>query len=772
MSVFSTLFSFSFFWFRQLVGIIISSSNSSHLRLPSILFVLKVRLLLILMAFLAFPAFTQTNTEAEQKTIVIKRLEDNQTIRLDGIINEAFWLNMEPISDFVMKVPIEGGQPTERTEVRIAYDRENLYMAVILYDKEPEKIKAFQKKRDEDIETEDSFTWIFDTYLDKRNAYLFSTNPLGLRNDALLTTGQGSSINKNWDGIWDLKTNIGDYGWSVEVKIPFRTLNFGKNQDTWGINFSRIVRRKNEEVLWMGYRLRQGIDRPQDAGLLTGLIDISQGIGLEAQPYGIIRTEKIGDNPSETSTNAGLDINYNITPNLKASLTFNTDFAETEVDDRQVNLTRFPIQFPEKRDFFLEGAGIYSYAPRSGINPFFSRRIGLRNGRPIPIRYGARILGRVGNLDMAVLQVRTGEKGGFNAEDFTVARFKQNIGKESTIGLVYTRRSTEDGDQLQNPLQDRHTFGTDLQLNTSTFLKDKNLQFQAFFAFHNPASPIDDESDFWNRTTRGFRLNFPNRPWFAHCSYREFGDAFDPAVGFNQRNGLRRVEPAIGFSPIFEKSRLIRQITWRILYQNLWDLDFKLLTQILQLRLADILLESGESISFQLIRNYERLQRDFDILRDESIIIPIDEYITWTLNIRLSSATFRRVVGFVDFRKGGFWSGNRTRWQLGAILRPFSGLNLTADFTRSIVDLEEGDFTADLLKLEASYDITPDLSIASILQFDNLSNVLGMNHRFRWIIRPGSDVFIVYNHNWVKDLSDYRLLDRAVVLKANYTHRF
>lgn len=733
------------------------------------LIILSRKLFPLIIFLIAYPPFYLFS---QQKSINIQSIPAGTKIILDGQINEPFWQNIPPFDDFLMQEPIEGSLPTERTAIRLAYDTENLYIAVVLYDANPSEIKAFQKKRDAAVDTDDSFSWIFDTYLDKRNAYKFTITPKGLKSDALISTGQGSTINKDWDGIWHLRTQIGDFGWSAEIKIPFRTLNFPKDQATWGVNFKREIRRKNETVLWSGHKLNQGIDRPQNAGLLVGLDNISQGIGLEAKPFAIIRNEKVGDNASKTKASAGFDVNYNITTNLKASLTINTDFAETEVDDRQINLTRFPLRFPEKRDFFLEGAGIYSYAPRSGVNPYFSRSIGLRNGQPIPIKYGARILGRVGGIDMALLQVRTGETAEVNAENFTVARLKKNLGKESTLGFVYTRRGTEEGEQPIEFLQNRHTYGADLAWNTSTFLSNKNLQFQAFFTFHNPAFTDDKSSNILDRSSRGFRFNFPNQPWFAHCSYREFGTGFDPGVGFNRRNAFRRIEPSIGFAPIFQKSTILRQVTTRVSFENLWDLGFKLLTQNLRMTLADIRFESGARASLLLTRNYERLESDFDILRDESIIIPLEEYTNWILRVRLNTAVYRKLVGTFDVERGGFWSGTRTTWRLGTILRPFSGLNLSVNYAYSKVRLMEGNFSTSLLQFQGGYDITPYLSLSSILQFDNISKVLGMNHRFRWIITPGSDVFIVYNQNWISENLDYRLLDRSAVLKVNYTHRF
>ncbi|MDH3243404.1 MAG: carbohydrate binding family 9 domain-containing protein [Saprospiraceae bacterium] len=734
---------------------------------------LKDRIILLALAALFSLNLPGQNAGlSDNKTALASRLLIDNNFQLDGLVNENFWMTISPISEFHMREPIEGGTPTERSEVRIAFDEENIYLGIILYDSEPDQIKAFLKKRDEDLDTEDSFTWFFDTYLDGRNAYMFSINPLGLKSDGLLTTGQGSSLNKNWDGIWYLKTHIGSYGWSAEVKIPFRTLNFDKNSNRWGVNFQRVIRRKNEEVIWTGHRLNQGIERPQDGGVLEGLTGISQGIGLEAKPFSTLKNEKVANQKSDTRFDAGLDVNYNITPNLKASFTLNTDFAETEVDDREINLTRFPLQFPEKRDFFLEGAGIYSYAPRSGINPYFSRRIGLQEGRPIPISYGARLLGRIGQTDLALLQVRTGETDAIQPEDFTVLRLKQNIGSESTIGIYYTRRSTQDGSSLPEPLQDRHTVATDLEWNTSRFLGDKNLQFQAFLALHNSPSALNDETDVWDRSSRGIRFNYPNRPWFAHCSYREFGTHYNPAVGFNPRNGFRRVEPAIGYAPLFEKSQVIRSVTWRVLYQNLWDLDFKLLTQLLRLTMGDVTFESGERASLQLLRTYERLESPFDILRDGSIIIPVDEYIHWTAELELGTAPYRKIVGEARFQQGGFWGGDRTIYDLELTVRPLAGLNLSIEFTHTAVDLDPASFKTDLFQFEGGFDITPEISFFSIIQYDNLSKEIGMNHRFHWIVTPGTDVFAVFNYNWLSVQGDYRLLDRSSILKINYTHRF
>ena len=698
-------------------------------------------------------------------------------IILDGRPSEPFWEDIEGVTDFQMQEPVEGGQPTERTLVKIAYDQNNLYLAIVCYDSEADGIKSFQMRRDASLDTDDRFRWILDTYLDGRNAYFFETNPRGLMSDGLLTIGQGTTLNENWDGIWRPWTHIGPEGWSAEIRLPFRTLNFDPAGTIWGINFQRTIRRKNEELLWSGHQRNQGLFRPQNAGRLVGLENISQGLGLEVVPYTKVEHKRIakeepGAFDNQVNLDGGLDINYNLTAGLRASVTVNTDFAETEIDNRQVNLTRFPLFFPERRDFFLEGANIYQFAPRSGIYPYFSRKIGLDVGKPVPINYGVRVIGRMGRYELAAQQVRTKKLGDLPAEDFSVLRLKRNFLKESSFGLVYTRRHTKDGELLQEPLQDRHTLGADLALNTSSFLGNKNLQFQAFAVVHNPHTPEDDSTSIWDRSTRGIRFNFPNKPWSAAVSYREFGDLYDPPVGFNRRRSFRRLEPQFRYSPLIEKSRIIRELTWGAKFEHLMSLDWEKLTQNIGITPLGIRFETGDAFEMEITRSFERLVRDFDILGDGSIVIPVRDYTNWIYEFQLSTASYRKWVYDLELTTGGFWSGNRTTLEHQLTARISSGINLSAVYVHTRVDLEEGHFQTKLVRFIGNFDLTPFLSISSNIQYDDLSQKLGMNNRFRYTITPGSDIFIVYNHNWMDIENRFRTTSNTEVMKARYTHRF
>ena len=702
---------------------------------------------------------------------------NSEQIILDGKLDEPFWKNIIGINDFLMQEPIEGGKPTENTIIKIAYDENYLYIGAILYDSDPDGIKAFKMRKDAPLNTDDRFMWILDTYLDGRNAYFFEINPRGLMGDGLLSIGQGRSLNKDWDGIWRPWTYIGDFGWSTEIRIPFHTLNFDPKISTWGINFQRTVRRKNEEILWSGHKRNQGLYRPQDAGRLTGLSNISQGLGLEVVGYAKGEGSKVQNNPGETydkngNIDGGLDINYNITTGLKASVTLNTDFAETEVDERQINLTRFPIRFPEKRDFFLEGANIYRFASSSGVYPYFSRKIGLQSGNPIPILFGGRVIGKIGKVEVAAQQVKTRGTDLVNSEDFSVVRLKQNFLKESSIGVLYTRRHTENGQQLPEPVQDRNTLGVDLSLNTSTFLKNQNLQFQAFAVIHNPNTLNEINNNIWDRSARGFRFNFPNDPWSGSLSYREFGLSYDPAVGFSRRNSFRRVEPRIRFSPILEKSSVIRELQWEISFENLMSLQWEKLTQNIRLTPLSIRFESGDEISYQIIKNYERLEYNFNILGDNSIIIPIGDYSNWSHQIELETANYRKIVYEIELNIEGFWSGNRTEYQNNLIFRPYPGINLSLGYNHSNVNLNEGKFKANLIRFLGDFDFTPFISFSSNIQYDDISKQIGMNNRFKYTITPGSDIYFVYNHNWFDDEGKYKTSSMLGTSKITYTHRF
>ena len=732
------------------------------------------------------------SSDGQAVDLIALRLGNDEDIDLDGRLDDDAWQRAIPITDFTTQEPIEGGTPSERTEIRVVYDDDAIYIGAMLYD-DPNGILAFQKRRDGFLSADDRFMWIIDTFQDGRTGYFFETTATGVMSDALISGGGGGrgggggQSGRAWDGIWRVQTSILADGWSIEIQIPFRTLNFDETSDTWGINFQRTIRRKNEEILWRGYRRNQSLRQPVHAGRLTGLVGISQGIGIEAVPYAVTNWKNVPSeaDPTTYPSDIGLDVNYNVTPSLRAGVSVNTDFAEAEVDQRRLNLTRFPLRFPEQRDFFLEGSGVYNFAPSNGAEPYFSRRIGLLEGEQIPINYAARLGGQVGRYELGFFQVNTAELesadvdgGTFAGENFTVARVKRGIFEQSTIGAIYTRRST--GADPENPTtlapEDRHTVGADLYYTTARLFGDKNFTFQAFAAWNSNPDP-DVERSTSDLSARGIRVNYPNDVWSGHVSYREFGDDYDPAVGFVTRNGFRRVEPRIGWRPRPDID-WIRRFDFSVQFRHLEGIDTGIdEEQQWQFKILGIDLESQDNFDLNLERQFEYLDEEFEI--SDGIFIEEGEYTNWELSVMARTANRRVVSANIEVRRGGFWSGDRTQFEVGLELRPSPGVLLAADVETNNVTLPQGSFDANLFRIEGEWNITPLANITGNIQYDDVSEVIGLFMRTRWIITPGNEVFLVFTQNWQNlgnglfdEDGEFMTLSRGASVKANYTYRF
>ena len=706
-------------------------------------------------------------------------------INLDGRLDEPAWQRAVSATGFRQKDPVEAAEPSERTEVKVVLDNNDLYIGAILYDSDPDGILAFQKRRDAGLWTDDRFMVILDTFLNGRTGYYFETNPAGLLGDGIIGGsgggrgggGGGGGVNKSWDGIWNVKTARIPEGWSVEMQIPFRTLNFDPNLDTWGINFQRTIRRRREEIQWSGHRRNQQLAQPIHAGRLTGLGGMSQGLGLEFKPYvtGSWKHQPQEVEPTEWPSNVGGDVQYNITSGLRAALSINTDFAEVEVDDRQVNLTRFPLRFPERRDFFLEGSSVYSFAPRSGPSPYYSRRIGLEGGQQIPIRYGVRLGGQTGRYEIGFLHMNTEGRAVVPQEDFTVARFKRNLFEQSSVGIIATRRSTA-GDSIGFEPDDRYTVGVDANLVTSNLFGDKRLEVEAFFVYNT--DPTDDgvKRSLGALSSRGFRVNYPNDIWEAHLSFREFGGSYNPAVGFVTRNDFRRVEPRIGWNPRPTSISWLRRFQFDIQYRYLEGLTTALTEEEnWEFGILGLDFESGDNISFQVNRLYERLDGGFEI--SDGILIEPGEYTNWEVSVRGRTASQRRVFIRGSAETGGFWDGTRNRAEIGTTFRPTPGLNLTLDYEFNDVRLPQGDFKTNLGRIEGGWDVNPLLSFNGSIQYDDVSEIVGLFGKVQWTLQPGNDIFFVYTHNWLRSPDDFgpglsSTLSRGATIKANYTFRW
>jgi uncharacterized protein DUF5916 len=713
----------------------------------------------------------------ERRTMEAVRMESGEQIALDGMLDEAIWMRAVPATNFIQRDPDTGQRATESTEVRIVYNADTLYMGVTCFDSEPEKLIANQMARDGNLFGDDQFQWVFDTFLDGRTGYFFEMNPRGAMGDAL----QGadfSSRNRQWDGIWDARAHISEIGWTLEIEIPFRTLNFDPKSDRWGINFQRDIRHKNnEQSVWMGWPRNQGLNRMSNTALVTGIRDVSQGRGLDIKPYVLGTSESFPGRGNSRVTNdatAGLDVFYSVTPSLRANLTVNTDFAQAEVDQRQVNLTRFSLLFPEKRDFFLDGALFFDFASGNlggnfegnngaDIIPFFTRRIGLdESGNPQRIDLGSKLLGQIGDFDVGVLQVRTGKDGDALGEDFLVGRVKRRMLRQSYIGALYTMRDMRGGDGVN-----RQTGGVDFRLATSTFRQRQNLSLTGYFL--NTTNPLSTGKN----SAFGAELSYPNDPVYSSLEYVEVQDYYDPAIGFTRRTGYRKLQPRLGFQ-LRPRSNWVRRYDFR------GDVDWRVdpetnqtLTREIDVKAFDLFTNSQDRIQVHILPTYDLLQEDFKIA--PNITLPMGHDYSFTRYQLDGNTADRRMVSVrprVEW--GNFYSGDRLALSMTVNVRPRPGLLLSVAGERNHITLAEGEFYTRLYRFVTETELNPKVSLVNNIQYDSQSNVIGWQSRFRWILKPGNDLYFVYIHNWQDDPLSHRMytLDRRATSKISYTHRF
>jgi hypothetical protein len=733
------------------------------------------RLLSALACLICTPAQAQ---DAQLPVVHALRVTDPEAIRVDGVLDEAIWERVEPATRFVQRDPDNGAPASEQTEVRILYDDHRLVLGVVCHDSEPSRVLGNQMQRDQSFDADDRFMWTIDSFLDGRSGYFFEINPSGAMGDGLIDPSQqdgdlGADINKSWDGIWLARVHRNEGGWTAEIEIPFRTLNFDPGSGTWGMNFQRTVRRKNEESLWTGHARNQGVARMSNAGRVSGFSGLSQGVGLDLKPYAVgsvFAAPGRGDGDRTAVGDVGLDLFYNLTPALRANVSINTDFAETEVDQRQVNLTRFPLFFEEKRDFFLEGSSFFDFGrePGNHVLPFFSRRIGLdEEGHPQRIDVGAKLTGQAGPFDVGVLQVRTAEHDLLPGEDFSVVRLRRRAFRQSYVGGVYTRRSARGG-----AVEDRHTAGVDFELQTSSFRGNQNLELSGMYLW--TSNPLDTgESGAW-----ALRFSYPNDPLSARISYRELQDFYDPAIGFYERRGYRRLNPVVEWNPRPVNHPWIRSFQFGINFDLQNDTADRPLTRAWRITAFDVNTHSGDSVRLEVTPTYERLEEDFEI--SDGITLPEGERYRFTrYQLSYFGADHRVIKIQPEVEFGSFFSGTRQQYTLEIGLRPRRGVNIALEAERNLVDLAEGSFTTDVVRLSGATQFSPWTSLVNNVQYDTESRLLGWQMRVRWIRRPGNDFYVVYTHNWQEfdRLDEFRerrfaTLDNRLAMKAVYTLRF
>ena len=567
-------------------------------------------------------------------------------ITVDGALNEEAWRTAPTVGDLTQREPRTGEKPTEHTEVTLLHDANYLYIGVMAYDSEPQRIIGTQMARDANLRSDDRIEILLDTYRDQRNAFYFATNPAGALVDGLLFTNGQS--NMNWDAIWTVRTLRTDQGWSAEFAIPFKSLSFPSGRTVWGFNVARYIQRKLEDDRWSGARLETQFFQVSEAGEITNPDDLTQGVGVDVRPFvGARWLHRSGNDDTTITGKPGLDVFYNLTPSLKLSATVNTDFGETEVDARQINLTRFSLFFPEKRTFFLENAGVFSFSETAittvGANlstccqviPFFSRQIGLLAGAEVPIDAGVKLTGRVGRTDVGVLDVRTRDVSTVPAKNFLVGRVKQNFLQQSYIGAIFT-----DGDPGLSI--GSRTYGADVRLATSDFLgKAKNLNFNAYGLRSMNTGTSNKDGSY------GVSVDYPNDFIDMEFAWREVQDNFRPGLGFVSRRNVRVLRAGGRVHPRSEKFPLnIRDYVHGAYYTRFTRLDNGLVeSSKLHLAILDWHFRSGDAIHalFSPAISYERVFVPFEI--SPGVVLPPGEYRFTRFRTIVISAAKRRLAG-------------------------------------------------------------------------------------------------------------------------------
>jgi hypothetical protein len=686
-----------------------------------------------------------------------------ENIRLDGRLDEPAWQRAVPIGTLIQVIPKEGEAPTEKTEVRMLYDGGAIYFGITCFDRTPSAIISTQLTRDAELDVDDHVMIVLDPFFDQRNGFFFAVNPAGARTDGQISNNT-EHPNYDWDGIWNASARITPEGWEAEMAVPFKTLRYRPGQTTWGLNIQRQVKRRNETDRWAGARRDIWIMNLAEAGHLKDLPVMQQGKGLDIRPYGLVRTEN-----GEWKADGGIDVSKNLAPNLNASLTVNTDFAETEVDARQVNLTRFPLFYPEKRPFFLEGAGVFETAGTNPFHPdllpFFSRRIGLYEGedegdaREVPIIAGGKVTGRQSRYNIGFLDLQTDKVREVNlaSQNLLAGRVSRDFWRQSYVGAIFTRGNPEG-------LGDNSLVGADAHLATSNFRGNKNLSLDLFLF------RTDDQASNKTDYAGGFKIDYPNDRWDTALSWKQIGADFQPALGFVPRRGIRKTNGGVEFRPRPERLG-IRQFAFEVRPLLVTNLDNVIESWGVETTPLGIEFESGDQVRFNLTPEFERLEEPFEI--SPGITIPIGSY-RWTrYGGEIETATKRFWVIALNFGEGSFYSGTRSQIDLGLTLKPNRHLAFQLRSERNEVSLREGDFYTQLVSLRADYNFSPNVSWQNLVQYDNESRILGFQSRFRWILQPGNDLFLVINRGWFRTFDrDFQSSYDKGTVKLAYTFRF
>ena len=654
-------------------------------------------------------------------------------ILLDGNLDEPVWQQAIHISNFTQRELNVNEPATERTEVAVVYTSKTLYIGFWGYDSEPDKLVAREMKRDFKWDQEDNFELIIDTYNDDRNGFLFVINPNAARADAQVLDN-GGSFNIFWNGVWNARTIKTDQGWFAEIEIPFSTLKFSTDaEQVWGINFERNIRRKREQILWQGWSRDSELELLNRAGTLVGLDRIRSRKFIEIKPYGIAGRE-FGTEQKNDILSAGGDINYLITPTLRMNLTFNTDFAQVEADRQQINLTRFPLFFPERREFFLEGQDYFDMGMGRYILPFYSRRIGLAEDRStVPIIAGARLLGKVRNSTIGVMSMQTASRDSIPSTNYTVFNWRQDVLKQSTLGILSANKY-ENG-------RWHSTTGAYARYSTSRLFGSKNLNIGSSFTQNINSDEFDKSAN-----AQCIYLSYPNDQVEFDMSWQRSANTYNPEVGFLKRDNFQEFYIELEFRPRPKNMlKWIRQFSLKGLDMNyfIYDDTKELQSFYYEIRPLGFDTRSGESMEFNIQIKAENLREPFRIA--DGVVIPAGEY--WYNRMEIQASSFRGRLWSVEGKAswGDFFTGRSTTTEYSITWRASRFIKINANYEKYWVDLPEGKFDTDLLGSRIEYAVNPNLFGSLFSQWNNEDKEAILNFRLHWIPIIGADFYFIVN---------------------------
>jgi hypothetical protein len=692
---------------------------------------------------------------ASEKSVEIPRAAKAPTV--DGVLEPEEWAGAAMIDDLHQIQPNEYAAPSERTLIYLMYDDDALYVAARLFDGEPDEITARVLRQGDRTFGDDWFSVMIDPFHDRRSGYRFQTNPNGLRQEALFQNV--SDEQWDWQGIWYTAASIDGEGWVTEIAIPFKTLSFDAANDTWGINFRRALARRDERMGWVS---RNRATDPSVSGIAVGFEGLQQGAGLDVVPsVSVNQTHDVATGIDDSQLNPSLDVFYKITPSLTGALTVNTDFSATEVDDRQVNLSRFALFYPEKRDFFLQDADIFEFG---GIGqngrPFFSRRIGLgADGRIVGIDGGGKISGRIGRWNIGALSIRQEASASSPADNATVARVSANVLSESTVGVILTEGNPQGTGE--NSL-----IGTDFVYRNTRLPGGRVVEGEAWFQSSDTQGVSGDDHAF------GIHLVSPNSTGLrGGLRFSEFQENFNPGLGFVNRVGIRqynvgvhyRHRPTAGF---------LRALDGGLNVERVENISGGLQSSRVRLDVLNLQSRQGDNFELNAATHTEVLAGPFEIY--PGIVIPVGEYDFDDKSVRVSSADQRRLSGGFGFQRGGFYGGDRDQIFGALAWRPSGHFNTRIEYQINDVELPQGAFTTRLISVRADIAFSARLSWVNLIQYDNVSEILGINSRLQWIPEAGRQLFLVLTQNledYDRDGSFHTAYSEAAV-KFSYTFRF